>query len=159
MGCDNSATLTEAAAIEGVIRLLGDIKRGHLCLHDVRQKAAMALQTYGAYAAEQLAEADVGIPPAVNLRTAEDGRVEVVGMHPQCDTIALLFASNPKLLKGLKEIEVLHEIIRTEEVAVQQRYEHRSDPETTAMLVAVPPSFNLGLTSGGPIVFFSAAPT
>lgn len=155
---ENKASQSEDALIDGVVRLLGDARKGRLHLQDVKSKAAMALAKYGRFVSELLRDSGVHVPPAVNLQTGSDGHIHVIGDHPDRERIEQLFSAHPQLQKGFKEVEVVHEIIRTEEEAVEFRKAHQSDPKQADKLKAandLAPIFNLGITSGGPVIFFS----
>lgn len=151
MVCNSSAALAGAQAAEGVIRLIGDIRRGVLHLDDVRQVAASVLERYGHYLNECLTDAGIIIPPAVDLTTGETGAIQVLS-HPQAATILAVFQQNERLIRGFKEVEILHEIVRAKETGEGGG---RDVDELATMMRGRAPFFNLGLTSAGPIVFFS----
>ncbi len=160
-GSGNLDELNDESTLDAVVRLIGNPAKGALYLSDVRSRAAMALERYGRYLAGVLREQSITVPPAVNLQTDGSGKVMVVGEHPEKHLLERLFASTPKLVKGFKELEVLHEIIRSQEEAMLFQQLLQRNPAAAAKRRATecaPPVFNLGITSGGPLAFFSQVP-
>lgn len=157
-GSGNLNELNDESTLDAVVRLIGNPSNGELYLSDVRSKAAMALERYGRYIAGVFREQSITIPPAVNLQTDANGQVTVVGEHPERHLVEQLFAATPKLIKGFKELEVLHEIIRSQEEAMLFQQLLQRNPaaaEKRRAAKALQPVFNLGITSGGPLAFFS----
>lgn len=160
-GSSNLNELNDESTLDAVVRLIGNPANGELYLSDIRGRAAQTLQRYGRYVAELFREHSITIPPAVNLQTGPDGEVRVVGDHPERAQIERLFAAAPKLVKGFKEVEVVHEIIRTQEEAMLFQQLMQLNPvaaEKRRAMESAVPVFNLGITSGGPLAFFSQTP-
>ncbi len=145
-------------ALDAVVRLIGDPAKQELYLSDVRSKAAESVLHYGRYFARLLRDLGVVIPPAINLQSGARGEVCVAGDHPDKSAVEALIASNTRLVEGFKEIEVLHEIIRSQEEALLFRRLMQQNPAAAEKLLASKtqlPVFHLGITSAGPLAFFS----
>jgi hypothetical protein len=112
-------------------------------LSDLKSSAASELSRFGDDLASHLAvHAKVQVPPAYQLRSSEQGRVVVIGDHPDKAQIESYLNQDTRLLKWFKEIEVLFEI--------QRRLELNVLGESMDGQV-----FNLGMTSLGCIAFFT----
>ncbi|TJZ76235.1 hypothetical protein [Chitiniphilus eburneus] len=135
----------ESSALDdGVARFLGASgEDGEVRLSDIRAKAAIELKKYGEDLGALLVQQKITIPPAIQLTSADDGRVAVQGDHPAREQIEAFINGDTRLLKWFKEIEVLFEILRRTELR------GAADPQPAQ-------HFNLGLTSLGSIAFFAA---
>ncbi len=128
----------------GVVRFLGLTGTDDgIKLNDIRSKAASELKRFGDDLGQHLKEIDISVPPAIQLRSTEEGGVAVFGDHFGKEKIESFINTDTRLMKCFKEVEVLHEILR--------RAELRGTGQTTEGQ-----HFNLGLTSLGSIAFFSA---
>ena len=158
-GSTNLNELNDESTLDAVVRLIGNPASGELYLSDIRSKAAVSLERYGRYLAERFREHCITVPPAVNLQAGLGGEVRVVGDHPERAVVERLFKNNQKLIKGFKELEVVHEIIRTQEEAMLNQQLRQRNPGAVEQLDAGAgvPVFNLGITSGGALAFFSQA--
>ena len=156
-GSTNLNELNDESTLDAVVRLIGNPASGELYLSDIRSKAAVSLERYGRYLTELFREHCVTIPPAVNLQAGLGGEVRVVGDHPEKAVVERLFQTNQKLIKGFKELEVVHEIIRTQEEAMLSQQMLQRNPAAAGSQVSPGgvPVFNLGVTSGGTLAFFS----
>lgn len=127
----------------GIARFLGltDTEEG-IKLNDIRSKAAAELKRFGDDVGDHLARIGLTVPPAIQLRSDEGGKIVVLGDHFGKEKIESFINADTRLLKWFKEVEVLHEILR--------RAELRGTGQTTEGQ-----HFNLGLTSLGSIGFFS----
>ena len=82
-------------------------------LSDLKNKAASEVLRFGADLAGHLVSATgVIVPPAFQLQSASEGKVQVVGDHPNKTAIENYLNSYSRLLKWFKELEVLFEIQR-----------------------------------------------
>jgi hypothetical protein len=128
----------------GVARLLGFADTpASLRLSDLRLRAASMLDGYGKHLQMLLRANQVRIPPALNLQTRPDGHIMVVGDHPDAAKVIGLFEFDISLVKGFKEVEVLHEIVR------------QAEAQASGEMHSSLPHFNLGVTSAGALVFFT----
>ncbi|MFC4158660.1 hypothetical protein [Chitinimonas lacunae] len=111
-------------------------------LEAIRLRAATALDKYGRTVAELFARQSVPVPPPVHLQWwAEGSRVQVVNAHPDRERIEVILNGHGDVVEDFKELELLHEILRNTELA---------GAGTTA-----DQHFSVGITSSGPIAFFS----
>lgn len=111
-------------------------------LDSIRQRAAISLDKYGRLIAEAFSRQSVPVPPPVHLQWwAEGSRIQVVNAHPDRELIEIILNGNGELVEEFKELELLHEIVRNTELA---------GAGTTANQ-----HFSIGITSSGPIAFFS----
>lgn len=133
----------EAKLDEGVARIFGITPdQGGLQLDDMRQKAAVSLADYGRMLGDLLEKSTISIPPPVQLQWWHEGsRIKVVADHPEAERIEAVLNGNGDVVGKFKELEVLHEILRNTELAGVGTTENTH--------------FNVGLTSTGPIAFFS----
>jgi hypothetical protein len=114
-------------------------------LNDLKSSTAKELRRFGEDLASHLTiHAKVHVPPAYQLRSVSDGKVEVIGDHPNKVAIENYLNNDTRLLKWFKEIEVLFEI--------QHRLELTASGNQITGQV-----FNLGMTSLGSIAFFTSA--
>jgi hypothetical protein len=113
-------------------------------LNDLKSSVGHELRRFGDDLSSHLsAHAQVKVPPAYQLRSAEQGKVMVVGDHPDKAAIENYLNNDTRLLKWFKELEVLFEI--------QRRLELDAAGESMDGQV-----FNLGMTSLGCIAFFTS---
>jgi len=133
----------EAKLDEGVARIFGiEPTQDGLQLDDMRQKAAISLAEYGRMLADLLERSAVSIPPPIQLQWWQQGsRIKVVSENPDAERIEAVLNGAGDVVGKFKELEVLHEILRNTELAGVGTTENTH--------------FNLGLTSTGPIAFFS----
>jgi hypothetical protein len=110
-------------------------------LSELKTKAASELTRFGLDLQAQLNSISVTIPPALQLRGDNTGAMHVIGEHALKAEIESFLNANTRLLKWYKEIEVMHEILRSTELHGAQSLEGQV--------------FNLGLTSLGCVAFFS----
>lgn len=75
--------------------------------------------------------AEHGIDDAagVSLRTGSDGRVNVVGDHPQKTEIEQLFADDPQLRNSFVEVQAQSEFKRAAEEAIAFQEAYRKNPQ------------------------------
>lgn len=137
------STQDEAGLDVGIARIFGiDTADGNVQLDDMRLKAAGSLANYGRYVAELFTKQGISLPPPVHLQWwAEGSRILVAGGHPDADRIEVLLNGEGELVGKFKELEVLHEIVRSIELAGQGSTDGQH--------------FNVGITSTGPVAFFS----
>ncbi|MBV8466621.1 MAG: hypothetical protein JO218_11825 [Burkholderiales bacterium] len=127
----------------GLARIFGiEPNKAGVHLDKIRAKAATNLAAYGRLLADLFARQSVPVPPPVHLQWwAEGSRICVVGGHPEKDRIEIILNGDGEIVEEFKELELLHEIVRSTETA--------GKPETGGQ------HFNIGLTSSGPIAFFT----
>ena len=112
-------------------------------LSELTQNATSEVRRFGEDLASHLqAYTSVKVPPAFQLQSAAEGKIQVVGDHPHKLEIESYLNQNTRLLKWFKELEVLFEIQRKIELA-------ESDENLDQQV------FNFGLTSLGGIAFFT----
>lgn len=112
-------------------------------LSDLKNSATSEVRRFGEdLASHLLAHTQVKVPPAFQLQSAAEGKIQVVGDHPNKVAIESYLNENTRLLKWFKELEVLFEIQRKLELG----------PDNGEMAKQV---FNFGLTSLGGIAFFT----
>ena len=112
-------------------------------LSDLKNSATSEVRRFGEdLASHLLAHTQVKVPPAFQLQSASEGKIQVVGDHPNKAAIEAYLNENTRLLKWFKELEVLFEIQRKLELG----------PDNNDMDNQV---FNFGLTSLGGIAFFT----
>ncbi|AZN36276.1 hypothetical protein [Iodobacter ciconiae] len=112
-----------------------------LSLTELNAKAASELKRFAEDLQSHLALIGVTVPPALQFRGDDKGAIYVIGEHALKVEIESFLNKNSRLLKWYKEIEVMHEILRSTELAPGQTLEGQV--------------FNLGLTSLGCVAFFS----
>ncbi|PHV03704.1 hypothetical protein CSQ88_00445 [Iodobacter sp. BJB302] len=110
-------------------------------LTELNAKAASELKRFGDDLQSHLALIGVTVPPALQLQGDNKGAVYVIGEHALKAEIENFLNNNTRLLKWYKEVEVMHEILRSTELDHGQTLEGQV--------------FNLGLTSLGCVAFFS----
>ncbi|QDQ25112.1 hypothetical protein FNU76_01375 [Chitinimonas arctica] len=130
---------------EGLARIFGiSSDMAGVQLDAIRGKAAANLANYGKSLATLLEGQAVPVPPPVQLQWWSEGsRIQVVGSHPDRERIEILLNGDGELVEEFKELELLHEIVRNTELAGQG---------TTCGQ-----HFNIGLTSTGPLAFYTTA--
>lgn len=133
----------EPALDEGVARIFGlSTPLNGLQLEDVRLKAAASLAQYGRMLDELFTQQGVMIPPPVHLQWWPEGsRIQVVGGHDEAVRIEALLNGNGNVVSKFKEMELIHEIMHSLELAGQATLEGQH--------------FNFGMTSSGPVAFFT----
>ncbi|WP_288841611.1 hypothetical protein [uncultured Deefgea sp.] len=115
-------------------------------LSELIQSATSEVRRFGEDLASHLqAYTSVTVPPAFQLQSAAEGKIQVVGEHPHKEEIENYLNQNTRLLKWFKELEVLLEI--------QRKMELTASNENIDQQV-----FNFGLTSLGGIAFFTKSP-
>jgi hypothetical protein len=112
-----------------------------LSLTELGTKAAAELSRFGADLQAKLSLIGVAVPPALQLRGDDAGALHVIGEHPLKSQIQDYLNLDTRILKWYKEIEVMHEILRSSQLSEGQTLENQV--------------FNLGLTSLGCVAFFS----
>lgn len=129
---------------EGLARIFGiGPNEVGLNLDAIRAKAASNLAAYGKHLASLLESQSVPIPPPVHLQWWPEGsRIRVAGEHTDRERIEVILNGDGELVEEFKELELLHEIVRSTELAGQ--------PDLGES------HFNVGLTSTGPVAFFTA---
>jgi hypothetical protein len=110
-------------------------------LLELKEKSASELTRFGLDLQTHFTLLGVTIPPALQLRGDNEGAMHVIGEHALKVEIEAFLNNNSRLLKWYKEIEVMHEILRSTELNGAQSLEGQV--------------FNVGLTSLGCIAFFS----
>ncbi|WP_293933272.1 hypothetical protein [Iodobacter sp.] len=110
-------------------------------LTELNAKASAELKRFGLDLQSQLALIGVTIPPALQLRGDDVGALHVIGEHALKSEIEVFLNDNTRILKWYKEVEVMHEILRSTQLSEGQSLENQV--------------FNLGLTSLGCVAFFS----
>ncbi|WP_374353677.1 hypothetical protein [Chitinimonas sp.] len=129
---------------DGLARIFGiGPQEAGVNLDAIRAKAASNLAAYGKLLAELFARHAIELPPAVHLQWWPEGsRIRVAGEHASKERIEVMLNGDGELVEEFKELELLHEIVRSTELAgVDDGSEQH---------------FNIGITSSGPIAFFSA---
>ncbi|QLG87140.1 hypothetical protein HQ393_02130 [Chitinibacter bivalviorum] len=112
-------------------------------INDFKSSTANELRRFGEDLSSHLAiHAQVHVPPAYQLRSAGEGKIAVIGHHPDQEAIENYINNDTRLLKWFKEIEVLFEIQRKLEL-------NREEKSMEGQV------FNLGMTSLGSIAFFT----
>lgn len=112
-------------------------------LSDLKNSATSEVRRFGEdLASHLLAHTQIKVPPAFQLQSAPEGKIQVVGDHPHKAAIEAYLNENTRLLKWFKELEVLFEI--------QRKLELGADNDAISTQV-----FNFGLTSLGGIAFFT----
>ncbi|MBV8658871.1 MAG: hypothetical protein JO142_13685 [Burkholderiales bacterium] len=128
---------------KGLVRLFG-VEPGEAGVHldAIRTKAAGNLAAYGKVLAELFAKQTTPIAPPVHLQWWPEGsRIRVIGEHKDRERIEVVLNGDGDIVEEFKELELLHEIVRSTESIGQ------SAPSGQY--------FNIGITSSGPIAFFS----
>jgi hypothetical protein len=112
-------------------------------LSDLKNSATSEVRRFGEdLASHLLAHTKITVPPAFQLQSAPEGKIQVVGDHPNKAAIEAYLNENTRLLKWFKELEVLFEI--------QRKLELGAGSDEMSKQV-----FNFGLTSLGGIAFFT----
>jgi len=128
---------------KGLVRLFGvEPNQAGVHLDAIRTKAAGNLAAYGKVLSDLLARQATPISPPVHLQWWPEGsRIRVIGDHKDRERIEVILNGDGEIVEEFKELELLHEIVRSTESIGQ----------------ATPGGqhFNIGLTSSGPIAFFS----
>ncbi|MGQ5522125.1 hypothetical protein ACUHMQ_02570 [Chitinimonas sp. PSY-7] len=128
---------------EGLARIFGIAPdKAGVHLDAIRTKAAVSLAAYGKLLAELFARQKLPVPPPVQLQWwGEGSRIKVVGNHPDKLRIEVLLNGDGDLVEEFKELELLHEIVR--------------NAEQMGQLTSPNQHFNLGITSTGPLAFYT----
>ena len=128
---------------DGLARIFGiSPDQAGLQLDAIRGKAASNLAAYGKLLAELLDGQSIPVPPPVHLQWWHEGsRIQVVGDHPDRERIEVLLNGDGELVEEFKELELLHEIVRNTELAGASTTDGQH--------------FNIGITSSGPLAFFT----
>ncbi len=131
-------------ALLDVARLTSDPNESAgIGLSDLKNSATSEVRRFGEdLASHLLAHTQITVPPAFQLQSAPEGKIHVVGDHPNKTAIETYLNDDTRLLKWFKELEVLFEI--------QRKLELGPDNDDMAKQV-----FNFGLTSLGGIAFFT----
>jgi hypothetical protein len=128
----------------GLSRLF-NVEPGEPGLHldNVRARAANNLQAFGQMVNAVFARQEVPVPPPVHLQWWPEGsRIKVVGGHPDRERIEVILNAEGDIVEEFKELELLHEIIHNAEIVGSGTTEGQH--------------FNVGITSSGPVVFYTA---
>lgn len=136
----------EVTLDDGIARLFGvstDSTDG-IRVADIRLRAAAELTRYAEKLQSELKAVGIGVPPAIQITSLESGLLIVDPNHPSATVIAHMVNEDTCLNKWFKEVEVLFSIVRRTELRKQ------GQPMSNQ-------HFNLGLTSLGPIAFFTEA--
>lgn len=129
---------------DGLARIFGiGPDQAGVHLDAIRAKAATNLGAYGRLLADLFSRQAIPVPPPVHLQWWQEGsRIRVAGDHADRERIEILLNGDGELVEEFKELELLHEIVRSTELAGQADVvEHH---------------FNIGITSSGPVAFFTA---
>ncbi len=128
---------------EGLARIFGiATDQAGVQLEAIRSKAAANLAAYGKLIAEMFDKQSVPVPPPVHLQWWHEGsRIQVVGSHPDRERIEVLLNGDGELVEEFKELELLHEIVRNTELAGEGTTQGQH--------------FNIGITSTGPLAFYT----
>ncbi|MBV8635139.1 MAG: hypothetical protein JO002_11650 [Burkholderiaceae bacterium] len=127
----------------GLVRLFG-VGPGQAGVHldAIRAKAAGNLAAYGKVLSELFTRQATPIAPPVHLQWWSEGsRIRVVGDHKDRERLEVILNGDGEIVEEFKELELLHEIVRSAEAMGQTN--------------AGGQHFNIGITSIGPIAFFS----
>jgi hypothetical protein len=129
---------------DGLARIFGiQPDQAGVNLDAIRAKAAANLAAYGRLLAELFDKQSISVPPPVHLQWWQEGsRIRVAGEHADRQRIEVLLNGDGELVEEFKELELLHEIVRSTEMAGS-----KDDAEL---------HFNIGITSSGPVAFFTA---
>ncbi|PHV11201.1 hypothetical protein [Chitinimonas sp. BJB300] len=133
----------ESRLDEGLARIFGIAPdKAGVNLDAIRTKAAVSLAAYGKLLAELFARQKLPVPPPVQLQWwGEGSRIQVIGNHPDKLRIEVLLNGDGELVEAFKELELLHEIMRNAEQGSQ--------------FTDLSQHFNLGITSTGPLAFYT----
>ncbi|GLR13119.1 hypothetical protein GCM10007907_19090 [Chitinimonas prasina] len=128
---------------EGLARIFGiATDQAGVQLEAIRSKAAANLAAYGKLIAEMFDKQSVPVPPPVHLQWWPEGsRIQVVGSHPDRERIEVLLNGDGEIVEEFKELELLHEIVRNTELAGEGTTQGQH--------------FNIGITSTGPLAFYT----
>ncbi|MBL8508755.1 hypothetical protein [Chitinimonas sp. JJ19] len=128
---------------EGLARIFGiATDQAGVQLEAIRSKAAANLAAYGKLIAEMFDKQSVPVPPPVHLQWWHEGsRIQVVGSHPDRERIEVLLNGDGEMVEEFKELELLHEIVRNTELAGEGTTQGQH--------------FNIGITSTGPLAFYT----